>query len=62
MNIFFRELRANLKSLLIWSGIVILFNIVGFSKFSAFYNNPELLSILDKHAHGFNFLPGYGYL
>ena len=48
MNIFLRELRANLKSLLIWSGIVILFNIVGFSKFSAFYENPELLAILDS--------------
>ncbi|MHB8194014.1 MAG: ABC transporter permease subunit [Bellilinea sp.] len=48
MNIFFRELRANFKSLLIWSGIVVLFNVVGFSKFSAFYNNPELLAILDS--------------
>ena len=47
MNIFLREMRANLKSLLIWSVIVILFNAVGFSKFSAFYGNPELLSILD---------------
>jgi ABC-2 type transport system permease protein len=48
LNIFFRELRSNLKSLLIWSGIVILFNIVGFSKFSAFYKNPELLKVLDS--------------
>ena len=47
MNIFFRELRANLKSLLIWSGIVILFNIAGFTKFSAFYKNPELLRVID---------------
>jgi ABC-2 type transport system permease protein len=48
VNIFFRELRANLKSLLIWSGIVILFNYVGFAKFSAYYNNPEMLKILDS--------------
>ena len=48
MNIFFRELKANFKSLLIWSGIVILFNVVGFSKFSAYYNNPEMLSILSS--------------
>jgi len=48
MNIFLRELRANLKSLLIWSGIVIIFNIAGFTKFSAFYENPELLAILDS--------------
>jgi len=48
VNIFLRELRANLKSLLIWSGIVILFSVVGFTKFSAFYENPELLAILDS--------------
>ena len=47
MNIFLRELRANFKSLLIWSGIAILFTTVGFSKFSAFYENPELLAIMD---------------
>ena len=52
MNIFFRELRANFKSLLIWCGIVILFNLVGFSKFSAFYNNPDLLSVLDSMPQG----------
>jgi ABC-2 type transport system permease protein len=48
MNIFFRELKANLKSLLIWGGIVILFVVVGFSKFSAYEGNPELLAILDQ--------------
>lgn len=47
MNIFFRELRANLKSFLIWSVIVILFVLVGFSKFSAYEGNPDLLAILD---------------
>lgn len=48
MNIFLRELRANLKSLLIWIGIVILFSMVGFSKFSAFYENPQLLEVLNS--------------
>ena len=48
MNIFLRELRANFKSLLIWSGIVILFSWIGFSKFSAYYENPELLAVLDS--------------
>jgi ABC-2 type transport system permease protein len=48
VNIFFRELRANFKSLLIWSGIIVLFSTVGFTKFSAFYGNPELLKILDS--------------
>ncbi|MCX6053690.1 MAG: ABC transporter permease subunit [Chloroflexi bacterium] len=47
MNIFFREMRANFKSLVIWSVIVILFNVIGFSKFSAYYQNPEMLAILD---------------
>jgi ABC-2 type transport system permease protein len=48
MNIFLRELRSNFKSLVIWSFIVILFNVVGFSKFSAFYENPEMLAIMDS--------------
>ena len=48
MNVFLREMRANFKSLLIWSGIVISFSLIGFSKFSAFYGNPELLAILDS--------------
>ncbi|MBU0494279.1 MAG: ABC transporter permease [Chloroflexi bacterium] len=47
MNIFVRELRANLRSLLIWGGIVILFVTVGVSKFSAYAGNPEMLAILD---------------
>lgn len=47
MNIFLRELRANLRSLLIWSVIVVLFILLGVSKFSAYYNNPEMLAILD---------------
>ncbi|TFG72537.1 MAG: ABC transporter [Anaerolineales bacterium] len=47
MNIFVRELKANFKSLLIWGFIVVLFVVVGFSKFSAYYGNPELLAILD---------------
>lgn len=53
MNIFLRELRANFKSLLIWSAIVILFTVVGFSKFSAFYNNPDMLAILKDMPKGF---------
>ena len=48
MNIFFRELKSNLKSLLIWSFIVLFFVTIGFSKFSAYYDNPELLAVLDS--------------
>lgn len=47
MNIFLRELKSNLKSLLIWGFICLLFITIGFSKFSAYYGNPELLAIMD---------------
>lgn len=47
MNIFLRELRANLKSLVIWSVIIGLLILIAVSKFSAYYNNPEMLAVLD---------------
>ena len=47
MNIFRRELKANFKSLLIWAGVVILFVVLGVSKFSAYYNNPDMLQVLN---------------
>lgn len=47
MNIFLRELKANLKSLIIWSVIIALLVMIATAKFSAFYNNPEMLKILD---------------
>jgi ABC-2 type transport system permease protein len=49
MNIFLRELKANFKSLLIWGVIVVLLTVIGFAKFSAYANNPELLAILDNY-------------
>ncbi len=48
MNIFKRELKANLRSLLIWGGIVILFTWLGASKFSAYYGSPDMLAVLDS--------------
>jgi len=48
MNIFMREIRANLRSLLTWGVIVVLFVSLGMSKFSAYYENPEMLAILDS--------------
>ena len=48
MNIFLRELKTNLKGLLIWGVIVVLFVWIGASKFSAYYGNPEMLAILDS--------------
>mgnify|MGYP001035271036 FL=1 len=48
MNIFFRELKANLKSLLIWSVIIALLIVMAVTKFSAFAGDPEMLSMLDS--------------
>ncbi len=48
MNIFIRELKANLRSLLVWGFIVVLFVVIGISKFSAYEGNPEMLAILDE--------------
>ena len=47
MNIFLRELRANLKSLLIWSGVVILLIIMAMAKFTAFAGDPKTIEMLD---------------
>ena len=47
MNIFLRELRANVKSLIIWSGIILLLIMIAVSKFSAFAGDPEMLKMLD---------------
>jgi ABC-2 type transport system permease protein len=48
VNIFFRELKANLKSLLIWSGVMVLLVFLGTAKFSAFYGDPAMLAMLDS--------------
>ena len=48
MNIFIRELKANLKSLVIWSVIVTVLIIMAITKFTAFAGDPEMLKILDS--------------
>jgi ABC-2 type transport system permease protein len=48
MNIFVRELKANLKSLLIWSVIIALLIMMAVAKFSAFAGDPQSLSMLDS--------------
>ncbi len=48
MNIFKRELKANLKSLIIWSVIIAVLILMAVSKFSAFAGDPEMLKILDS--------------
>jgi len=52
MNIFLRELKANLKSLLIWSGIILLLITIAVSKFAAFAGDPKMLTILDSMPKG----------
>jgi len=52
MNIFIRELRANLKSLIVWSVILALLIMIGTAKFSAFAGNPEMLAMLDSMPEG----------
>jgi ABC-2 type transport system permease protein len=48
MNIFFHELKANLKSLIIWSVVMLLFLLIAVTKFSAFAGDPSMLAILDS--------------
>lgn len=48
MNIFLRELKANLKSTLIWTLVLLLLTGIGFAKFEAYEGNPELLEILNS--------------
>ena len=47
MNIFLRELRANLKSLIIWSVIITLLVTVAMAKYAAFAGDPETLKLMD---------------
>lgn len=47
MNIILHELKANFKSFLIWSGVVVFFIFAAITKFSAFAGNPETLAILE---------------
>ena len=48
MNIFLRELRANVKSLVIWSVIIVLLIMIAVAKFSAYAGNPEILDVLNS--------------
>jgi len=48
VNIFFREIKANLKSLLIWVAIIAFLIVIAVSKYSAFAGDPSMLAILDS--------------
>jgi ABC-2 type transport system permease protein len=47
MNIFFRELKANLKSLITWCVVIFLLISMALVKFTSFEGNPEMLKLLD---------------
>jgi len=47
MNIIKRELRAHLKSFIIWGVSIFSFIFIMMSEFSAYYNNPSMGEILD---------------
>lgn len=48
MNIFLHELKANLKSLLIWSVVIFVLIMIALAKFSAFAGDPDMLAMLDS--------------
>lgn len=48
MNIFWMEVKANLRSLFFWSLFALFFIYMGISKFSAFAADPETLKILEQ--------------
>src|SRR4030042_5970254 len=48
MNIFIRQLKANLKSLVSWSVIIAVLIFMAATKFTAFAGDPETLKMLDS--------------
>ena len=48
MNIIKRELRSNMKGLIIWGISISVFVWLATSEFAAYYNNPEMADILDN--------------
>lgn len=52
MNIFLRELKANLKSLLIWSAIIALLIFMAVTKYAGFAGDPEMMKILETMPKG----------
>jgi ABC-2 type transport system permease protein len=52
MHIIKRELRANLKSLIIWMLVIVALVYVMNQEFSAYYDNPEMAQILDSIPEG----------
>lgn len=53
MNIWLRELRANFKSSLIWSVVIVVFIISGMLEFSSYAGNEDMLALLDSFPAAF---------
>ena len=53
MNIVRQELRANMKSLLIWIGCIVVFLMMMMSEFSAYADNPEMAGVLEAMPKAF---------
>ncbi len=53
MNVFKREVKANLKSLLVWSIIVIIFIFLGITEFSGYEGNPEMVEVINEMPDAF---------
>lgn len=47
MNIFLHEIKANMKSFLIWNGCMLALLWMMFAEFAAYYDNPEMADLLD---------------
>ena len=47
MRMYLRELKAGIKSLLIWTAVVTVLIVVALGKYAAFHSNPESLALLD---------------
>jgi ABC-2 type transport system permease protein len=59
MNVFFRELRANRKALIIWSLCMFLFVLSGMGKYTA-YSSGASNEVFDKLPHTIKALLGFG--
>lgn len=47
-RIYVHELRRNVKSLIIWSVVVLLLMVIALAKFEGYHNNPELMKVLEQ--------------
>ncbi len=48
LHMYLHELKAHAKSLVIWVTVLFLLVLVAMAKFQAYYNNPEMLKVLDS--------------